>query len=47
VTSPERIPFREASFKVYQKWADKVGGMDLINKILNFNYVPEDTKDKQ
>ncbi len=26
---PERGPFREASRKVYQTWADKVGGMDL------------------
>lgn len=46
VTSPERTPFREASRQVYQKWADKVGGMDLINKILNFNYGPKDSKDK-
>jgi tripartite ATP-independent transporter DctP family solute receptor len=38
VTYPERGPFREASRMVYQTWADKVGGMDLINKILNFDY---------
>ncbi|HUU52108.1 MAG TPA: hypothetical protein VMW92_03690 [Candidatus Heimdallarchaeota archaeon] len=30
VTFPEKEPFREASHKVYQTWADKVGGMDLI-----------------
>jgi diadenosine tetraphosphatase ApaH/serine/threonine PP2A family protein phosphatase len=34
----EREPFREASRKVYQTWADKVGGMDLINRILNYDY---------
>lgn len=34
----ERGPFREASRKVYQTWADKVGGMDLINRILNYDY---------
>jgi tripartite ATP-independent transporter DctP family solute receptor len=42
VTYPERRPFREASRKVYQAWADKVGGMDLINKILNFDYQHRD-----
>ncbi|MEE9501221.1 MAG: TRAP transporter substrate-binding protein [Candidatus Aminicenantaceae bacterium] len=38
VTYPEREPFREASRKVYQTWADKVGSMDLINRILNYDY---------
>jgi tripartite ATP-independent transporter DctP family solute receptor len=38
VTYPDRRPFREASHEVYLAWADKVGGMDLINKILNFDY---------
>ena len=38
VTYPERGPFREASRKVYQTWADKVGGMDLINRILKYDY---------
>lgn len=38
VTYPERGPFREASRKVYQTWAEKVGGMDLINRILNYDY---------
>ncbi len=47
VTFPERAPFREASLKVYQKWADKVGGMDLIKKILDFDYWPKDSKDKK
>lgn len=44
VTHPERAPFREASQAVYEAWADKVGGMDLINKILNFNYPSKDLK---
>jgi tripartite ATP-independent transporter DctP family solute receptor len=44
VTYPERAPFREASQKVYQAWADKVGGMDLIDKILNFAYRSIDSK---
>lgn len=43
VTYPERTPFREASRKVYQTWADKVGGMDLINKILNFDYLSKNS----
>ena len=41
VTSPEKEPFREASRKVYQTWADKIGGMDLIQKILDFDYPKE------
>lgn len=44
VTSPERGSFREASRKVYQRWADKVGSMDLINKILSFDYQSKDSK---
>ncbi len=44
VTYPERGAFREASRKVYQEWADKVGGMELINKILNFNYRSKGSK---
>jgi tripartite ATP-independent transporter DctP family solute receptor len=38
ITYPDKGPFRQASWKVYRKWADKIGGMDLINKILNFDY---------
>ncbi|MFC2165791.1 TRAP transporter substrate-binding protein [Acidobacteriota bacterium] len=41
ITYPDKNPFREASRKVYQSWADKVGGMDLINQILDFNYQPQ------
>jgi tripartite ATP-independent transporter DctP family solute receptor len=44
VAYPERAAFRKASQKVYQAWADKVGGMDLINKILNFDYQHMDSK---
>ncbi len=40
VTYPERAPFRVASQAVYQAWADKVGGMGIINRILNFDYQP-------
>jgi len=43
VTYPERAHFREASQAVYEAWADKVGGMELINKILNFAYRPIDS----
>jgi tripartite ATP-independent transporter DctP family solute receptor len=38
VTLPDREPFREASKRVYQEWADRIGGMDLIDKILDFDY---------
>ena len=38
VTHPDREPFREASKEVYQAWADRIGGLDLIDKILDFNY---------
>ena len=41
MTYPERGPFREASRKVYQMWAGKVGGLDLIQKILDFDYRKE------
>jgi tripartite ATP-independent transporter DctP family solute receptor len=38
ITSPDRKPFIEASQKVYGEWAQKVGGMDLIERIIHFNY---------
>jgi tripartite ATP-independent transporter DctP family solute receptor len=38
ITSPDRKPFVEASQKVYKEWADKVGGMDLIERIIRFDY---------
>ena len=38
MTHPDKKPFQEASQKVYEMWAEKVGGMELIKKILNFDY---------
>lgn len=38
MTYPDRQPFRDASRNVYQKWASRVGGMDLIERILLFDY---------
>ena len=38
ITVPDRNPFVEASQKVYEEWADKVGGMDLIEGIIRFDY---------
>jgi len=38
ITHPDRKPFVEASQKVYKEWADKVGGMDLIERIIRFDY---------
>lgn len=38
VTYPDRGDFREASKVVYEKWADKVGGMEKINEVINFKY---------
>jgi tripartite ATP-independent transporter DctP family solute receptor len=39
ITTLDRKPFVEASQKVYKEWADKVGGMDLIERIIRFEYV--------
>ena len=38
ITHPERKPFLEMSQKVYTEWANKVGGMDLIERIIHFDY---------
>jgi len=38
ITTPERKPFMEASKNVYKEWAQKVGGMDLIERIIHFDY---------
>jgi TRAP-type C4-dicarboxylate transport system substrate-binding protein len=38
ITHPERKPFLEMSQKVYTEWANKVGGMDLIERIIQFDY---------
>jgi tripartite ATP-independent transporter DctP family solute receptor len=34
VTQPDRAPFREAARRLYDMWADRVGGMDKIEAIL-------------
>jgi len=38
ITYPDTVLFKEASKTVYEKWADKVGGADKINRIVNFKY---------
>jgi tripartite ATP-independent transporter DctP family solute receptor len=37
-TRPDRKLFVEASQKVYAEWAEKVGGMDLIKRIIRYDY---------
>jgi tripartite ATP-independent transporter DctP family solute receptor len=36
ITRPDRAPFRSAAGRVYMEWAERVGGMALIDRILNF-----------
>jgi len=36
ITSPDRAPFREAALRVYADWAERVGGMERIERILRF-----------
>ncbi len=43
-TSPLRQPFVEASKIVYRDWADKVGGMAMIEKIIQFDYTQNPKK---
>ena len=38
ITYPDSEPFRKAAQDVYNEWADKVGGWELINKIQNLDY---------
>lgn len=38
ITTLDRKPFVEASRNVYKEWADKVGGMELIERIIRFDY---------
>ncbi len=38
ITRPDRKPFQEASQRVYAEWAGRVGGMDLIERIITFDY---------
>ena len=35
---PDKKLFQEASQKIYKMWAEKVGGMELIKQILDFDY---------
>ncbi len=36
ITEPDRQPFIDAAQTVYDQWADKVGGRDKIDAIINF-----------
>jgi len=36
ITYPDRAPFREAARRVYSAWAERVGGMERIDRILRF-----------
>ena len=36
ITEPDRQPFIDAAQKVYDEWADKVGGRDKIDAIINY-----------
>ena len=38
ITYPDPEPFRIASQYVYNQWADKVGGWEMIRNIQNFDY---------
>lgn len=38
ITYPDRQKFREASRKVHREWAEKVGGMDIIDRIISYEY---------
>ncbi len=38
ITHPDRGPFRRAAREVYAEWAGRVGGMPLIQRILDYAY---------
>jgi TRAP-type transport system periplasmic protein len=38
ITYPDVAPFKEAAKTVYDKWADRVGGYEKIEELLNFEY---------
>lgn len=40
-TFPQREPFRQAARQVYLEWADRVGGLPLIERILEFPHRPQ------
>jgi TRAP-type C4-dicarboxylate transport system substrate-binding protein len=35
ISSPDKEPFRAAARTVYEEWADRVGGMEKIEAILD------------
>ena len=39
-----RKPFQKASQKVYKIWANKVGGMELIQNIIDFDDQSKNSK---
>jgi TRAP-type C4-dicarboxylate transport system substrate-binding protein len=46
ITYPARQPFVDAAQKVYDEWADRVGGRDRINAIIEFPYrAPSEEED--
>jgi len=44
ITYPDRKDFSEASIEVYENWAYRVGGLDLIEQIIHFDYKLESSK---
>ena len=38
ITYPDPLPFKESSKNVYDDWAEKIGGWELINEIQSFKY---------
>jgi len=44
ITYLDRKPFQKASQKVYKIWANKVGGMELIQKIIDFDDQSKNSK---
>lgn len=38
ITYPDRAPFKEASKKAYEKFAEQVGGMEKIEAIINYKH---------
>jgi TRAP-type C4-dicarboxylate transport system substrate-binding protein len=42
-TYPDLAPFRRSARQVYLEWADRVGGLPLIERILSFPHGPQTT----
>jgi tripartite ATP-independent transporter DctP family solute receptor len=47
ITYPDKKPFVEASHKVHLEWAERVGGVDFIERILRFDYTRIGNPDKK